>query len=67
MTEQPKFVAELEHLEGSVVEAKQRLGLAQQNLQRVARAAHAAGMTEREIAVACKRSGPAVHAWLKQQ
>jgi DNA-directed RNA polymerase specialized sigma24 family protein len=35
-------------------------------LKRVARAAHAAGMTERQIAEACGRSGPAVHAWLHE-
>jgi hypothetical protein len=34
------------------------------NLQRIARAAHAAGMSERQIARAVGRSGPAVHAWL---
>jgi hypothetical protein len=34
------------------------------DLKRIARAAHAAGMTERDIAKATGRSGPAVHAWL---
>jgi hypothetical protein len=59
-----KFEATLGELELDVAHAEQKLGVARANLKRVARAAHAAGMTEREIAKAVKRSGPAVHAWL---
>lgn len=59
-----KFIVTLGELELEVANAKQDLAEAQKNLQRVARAAHAAGMTERQIAKAARRSGPAIHAWL---
>jgi hypothetical protein len=59
-----KFETSLKSLAAIVGENERSLKDARDRLQRVARAAHAAGMTERQIARAAGRSGPAVHAWL---
>jgi hypothetical protein len=59
-----KFVAELGVLSLVVEHAEDELRLARADLQRVGRAAKAAGLSERQIGVAARRSGPAVHAWL---
>lgn len=59
-----KFEAALEDIAGQVAVAETALSSKRGDLKRVARAAHAAGMTERDIAKVTHRSGPAVHAWL---
>lgn len=47
-----------------VTGAEENLKEERADLKRIARAAHATGMTERAIAKVTGRSGPAVHAWL---
>lgn len=59
-----KFEIALTNAAGIVADADGALTTARGELQRIARAAHAAGMTERAIAKITGRSGPAVHAWL---
>lgn len=59
-----KFTAALEEAARHVDENTSFLTASRGDLKRLARAAHAAGMTERDIAKVTHRSGPAVHAWL---
>jgi hypothetical protein len=59
-----QFIETLALRSDKVDDCKDNLDRAQRDLERIARAAHAAGMTERQIGAACGRSGPAVHAWL---
>ena len=60
-----KFEAALADAAAEVGDAEALLKEKHGNLQRLARAANATGMSERQIARAAARSGPAVHAWLK--
>jgi DNA-binding transcriptional regulator LsrR (DeoR family) len=61
-----RFGAALGEAAGLVLAAEETLANKRADLKRIARAAHAAGMTERQIAKAAGRSGPAVHAWLHE-
>ncbi len=59
-----KFTEALRDAADQVGDAEASLTVARGDLKRIARAAHAVGMTERAIAKITARSGPAVHAWL---
>jgi hypothetical protein len=62
-----RLIAQLRKLEVRVSRLDARLETAQADLVRAAKTAHVAGMTEREIAKAVRRTPKAVHVWVAQR